>query len=346
MRPSIDVFVLGHETNIPPDLADVDWPASLKIIPTGARTLTDFVKSPAAPQLVDGDGELAALIVAADRELLRGVAIQAICLQGSACFVAIEQVDPDLPSTIDPTHFVSATHGTRILLAPRAEHGPIVFRRSQLRQVGPLRPVAEPVWDWLIRAARAGERVDSWPMPAGHRSAECRLPLLAPKAPGSEGDWLREHLAGFSLGDFGSRATASIDEIALRAGFYQWHDFLGESHELSQSIEGKGENQLGDYWHAIMHRREPDYSNAKYWFRRIGNQPIWRDLSIDADGILARCSAPEAPRWRDRLRAGSKWDPFAFVDLCEECATDETTDLALAARRIQYVEMCMLVARC
>ena len=102
MRPSIDVFVLGHETNIPPDLADVDWPASLKIIPTGARTLTDFVKSPAAPQLVDGDGELAALIVAADRELLRGVAIQAICLQGSACFVAIEQVDPDLPSTIDP----------------------------------------------------------------------------------------------------------------------------------------------------------------------------------------------------------------------------------------------------
>jgi hypothetical protein len=146
--------------------------------------------------------------------------------------------------------------------------------------------------------------------------------------------------------DHGSSSRSNVDEIALRAGLFQWHDFLNESHELSQSIEGKGENQRGDYWHAIMHRREPDYSNAKYWFRQIGNQPNYRDLRRTADGILAHCVSSDAPRSRARIQAGSKWDPFAFVDLCEACAGDETTDLALAARRIQYAEMSMLMNEC
>jgi hypothetical protein len=180
-------------------------------------------------------------------------------------------------------------------------------------------------------------------MPETRRSQTCPLPLLAPDRPRPEFNWLRDHLASFSLSEFGARAASKTDEVALRAGLYQWHDFLDESHELSQSIEGKSENQLGDYWHAIMHRREPDYSNAKYWFRRIGKQSIWRELRLEADGILAKCGAPDAARWRERLQAGSKWDPFAFVDLCEECAADEASELALAARRIQYAEMSMLI---
>src|SRR5262249_30685611 len=155
---------------------------------------------------------------------------------------------------------------------------------------------------------------------------------------------LREHLEAFSPGDFGLHPASKVSETALRAGLFQWHDFLDESHQLSQNIEGQGDDQLGDYWHAIMHRREPDYSNAKYWFRQIGRQPIFSRLRIEADETLAMLGDPEAASWRDRLQSGAKWDPFAFVDLCEECADDETTGLACAARRIQYIEMSLLMA--
>jgi len=48
------------------------------------------------------------------------------------------------------------------------------------------------------------------------------------------------------------------------SGLWLLHDFLEESHRISQQIDSSS----GSYWHGIMHRREPDYSNSKYWFRR------------------------------------------------------------------------------
>ena len=346
MRPTVDVFILGVAAGPPSVLDEPSWPVSLRLFPTGLPTLPEFAAAPVSSQLAEGESELAALVTGNDRETLRSTAMIGFFLGDQKDHVARLVMDRvDLGSLVDPTQSWQATCGTRILLAPRAGHGPVVFRRSHLRQIGPLRPVAEPVWDWVIRAARAGRRINSSPIPDALRSGLCRLPLLVPPTPGPGADWLRKHLTDFTLAEFnpGSKPRSRVDEIALRAGLFQWHDFLNESHELSQSIEGKGENQLGDYWHAIMHRREPDYSNAKYWFRQIGNQPNYRELRSQADGILAACTAPDASRWRERLRAGSKWDPFAFVDLCEACAADETTDLALAARKIQYAEMSMLV---
>jgi hypothetical protein len=258
-----------------------------------------------------------------------------------AVHLMIERIDAGL--LLDPTSSaLRGLQGFRALLAPRAVHGSVVFRRSKYERVGPLRPVAEPVWDWAIRAAYAGAQINSTPIPDNRKSTSCRLPLLAPPRPTADADWLREHLVAFSHEKLGVTSVSQVDETAIRAGLFQWHDFLQESHELSQSIEGQGENHLGDYWHAVMHRREPDYSNAKYWFRQIGNHLIYRDLRQQADGILENSKAADAPLWRGRL-IGKKWDPFAFVDLCEECARDETTELALAARRIQYAEMSMLM---
>lgn len=58
------------------------------------------------------------------------------------------------------------------------------------------------------------------------------------------------------------------------AGLWLLAGDLERSHEISQSIDTLD----GSYWHGIMHRREGDYSNAKYWLRRTGGHSVTAQL--------------------------------------------------------------------
>jgi hypothetical protein len=115
---------------------------------------------------------------------------------------------------------------------------------------------------------------------------------------------------------------------ACLAGLWLWHDFLDESHSISQDLSGID----GSCWHAIMHRREGDFWNSKYWYRRVGDHPIFAKLA-DAVRPLSD-DAPAAARFLGDHRS---WDPFAFVDLCER-ATKDGGELESLCRRIQKIE--------
>ena len=199
-------------------------------------------------------------------------------------------------------------------------------------------------WQWLLAAVGAGVAVNKLSPHVLDDLQEWRrqLPDLAPRRPGSRNDWLLAALNAAPAESFVPQSRDPISTIALQAGIFQWHDYLDESHSCSQQIEGEGPGQLGDYWHGIMHRREPDASNAKYWFRRVGKQSIFPQVAHAADRILGGCDSPDAPLWRDKVTAGGRWDPFAFIDLCSACE-NRTDDLALAARHIQFIEMAMLL---
>lgn len=133
----------------------------------------------------------------------------------------------------------------------------------------------------------------------------------------------------------------SPDTVALRAGLLLLNDFFEESHSHSQSIEG---HQNADYWHAILHRREPDFGNAKYWFRHVGRHPILGKLALNVSSMFSGATgslANKLERWRPRLITASGWEPFAFVDVCEAAAND--AELRTWCEEVQFVEMMLLL---
>jgi len=133
-----------------------------------------------------------------------------------------------------------------------------------------------------------------------------------------------------------------IDDDAMAraclAGIWLHHNFLEESHQISQSIA----TPTGSYWHGIMHRREMDFSNSKYWFHRVGEHPIFGSLHRAA-AELAVTHAREAPT--NFLLNQSRWDPFAFIDLCENCVQRQSPAETLC-RQIQQTEWNLLFEYC
>ena len=58
---------------------------------------------------------------------------------------------------------------------------------------------------------------------------------------------------------------------AVKTGLFLLNDDLASGHTLAQSLQGQ---PLGDFWHAIIHRREGDWNNARYWFGKAGPEAI------------------------------------------------------------------------
>jgi hypothetical protein len=94
------------------------------------------------------------------------------------------------------------------------------------------------------------------------------------------------------------------------AGVWLLHNYLAESHQISQGID----TPSGSFWHGILHRREGDFSNAKYWFRRASRHDVFESLGQRAAELAAIRGDVKAV---EKLTPEGAWDAFAFVDLCE-----------------------------
>src|SRR5205814_1115995 len=151
-----------------------------------------------------------------------------------------------------------------------------------------------------------------------------RLPDLGPGRPNLAAKPLLQALTVEQLFP-GGIADLEMARACL-AGLWLLHDFLDESHAISQEID----TPTGSFWHGILHRREPDYGNAKYWFRRIGQHPIFEPLAVAARELV-KAAKDKLPQNMSYVCQQTSWDPYRFIDLCEALASrksaDESTEL-------------------
>lgn len=120
---------------------------------------------------------------------------------------------------------------------------------------------------------------------------------------------------------------ARAPEAAL-AGLYLYFSCRDECHEIAQGID----SAEGSYWHGILHRQEPDAVNSAYWFRRVRAHPIFPALR-DAAKLRA-------------YPAGENWDPFAFIDYCEQARSEPNGTRQRIALEVQRDEWQLLFDYC
>lgn len=131
----------------------------------------------------------------------------------------------------------------------------------------------------------------------------------------------------------------------LQSAALLWHDDLDGSHEISQGIQTAD----GSFLHGIMHRREPDNSNAKYWFRRGGDHPSFPALAVAVRDFAASNLQESQTLGESGQVSGEfdfvsslipkgRWDAFAFVDACHRAMKQADSPDGAALQKIQELE--------
>jgi hypothetical protein len=156
--------------------------------------------------------------------------------------------------------------------------------------------------------------------------ADERLPSLGHGRPNAA---VRGELAGLTVAQLFEPLVVTDADAAKAglSGLWLYHDFLDESHTLSQEIE----TPSGSFWHGIMHRREGDFGNSGYWFRRVGRHPVFESLTEAAHAVDASAPMP--------------WDPFWFIEKVQSVVRKSEAEQQ-GARLLQQVEWHCLFEYC
>jgi hypothetical protein len=115
---------------------------------------------------------------------------------------------------------------------------------------------------------------------------------------------------------------------AAMGGLFLYFSCLDEAHKIAQDIT----SAEGSYWHAIMHRQEPDPGNSAYWFRSVGSHAIFPALREEAAAA--------------GFNPGPAWDPFRFIDYFEAARRRPGSEEERIAMQVQLSEWQLLFDYC
>ncbi len=110
---------------------------------------------------------------------------------------------------------------------------------------------------------------------------------------------------------------------------FLWHDHWEEAHHIAQSDEGEIDHDL---LHAIVHRRENDFSNASYWFREAGKNKAFELLGSRAENLLL-----ESPL-RNNILPGGQWSSGGFLSAVKKRDSESLLRALQAEEIIAFFE--------
>lgn len=116
------------------------------------------------------------------------------------------------------------------------------------------------------------------------------------------------------------------------SGLLIWNDCEDDAHALAQNIH----TAEGSYFHAIVHRREPDIWNSGYWFNRTGEHPVF---ALVYDYVAS--SSPDDIK--KIIISKNTWQPEVFNTLVDDAQKNGNTDDEVLTE-IQHAELLFLIA--
>lgn len=100
----------------------------------------------------------------------------------------------------------------------------------------------------------------------------------------------------------------------MKAILHLWNDDLEGAHQIVQSDKSVDSH----YLHALLHRRERDFSNSLYWFARVGNHPAWKRMqesftNWSAKDFVRRCESETGTSELETMQAREMEILFALI---------------------------------
>ena len=173
-------------------------------------------------------------------------------------------------------------------------------------------------------------------------TADNPLPPLVPQQEASEALTASLQAASTDALFEGQNVKDTTFADAIKSGLLLWNDALDASHTISQGLA----NATGSYWHGIMHRREPDYSNAKYWFGRVGTHAIFPEIRERALALYNETAEPSdaLASIGQAIADNAAWDAAQFIDWCQAAESATDSDVVRFLQQVQAEEIRLLLA--
>jgi hypothetical protein len=124
--------------------------------------------------------------------------------------------------------------------------------------------------------------------------------------------------------------------LFLQGALYLYFDCIEKAHQIAQDHEGT----IGNWLHALLHRREPDAGNSKYWYARVKiPSKVGQGIAEEALKRLGGDVPPELKDLHRKMLKSGDWEPAAFVDLCDKLREKDPRSRAYQGlARLQEIE--------